>query len=96
MELTTYQEYINLLEKNTLCIIELYTPWCSKCKIWKKKLESYNIYTLNIDDDEFIDYSEFNSILNVPQIWIINNKQIIKLTNNDIDNVINFINKLTK
>jgi hypothetical protein len=94
MELRTYQEYINLLEKDTISIIELYTPWCSKCKIWKKKLESFNIYNINIDDDEFIDHLEFNSISNVPQVWIIKNKKIIKLVNNNIDEVINYINNL--
>jgi thioredoxin-like negative regulator of GroEL len=76
MELITslkkYNDVIN--NKNTPVLIELYTPWCTKCKKIEQNLleKSLNckMYKLNIDDEPFIDEEDFHSITSLPSIWV--------------------------
>lgn len=98
-ELVSYQEYKKLYYSDKVSIVELYTPWCSKCKILKSQLKAQlksqlkdnDVYYLNIDSDEFIDQCEFTSISGVPQVWIISKEKINMICNPTIENILSSI-----
>ena len=95
--INTLKEYKTLAENNnSLFIIELYAPWCTRCKILEKIIMEQqlgcDIYKLDIDSDPFIDEEEFGTITALPSIWIYKKGKKQQLNNPNIDLIKNTIN----
>ena len=84
-----------ITNKSNIVIVELYTPWCSKCKKLEANIQSakldHIIYKINIDADPFIDDTRFEEIKSLPCIWIYkNNKRIDVLYDDHIAQIKKF------
>jgi thioredoxin-like negative regulator of GroEL len=89
-QITSLKKYSEVIKnKKNPILIELYTPWCSKCKKMEytilESMPKCEMYKLNIDEEPFIDEKEFESISLLPCIWIYKEGKKIELENPTLD-----------
>lgn len=83
----------NIVSKNksTAFIVELYTPWCSKCKRLEENIKTaklnYKVYKINIDAGPFIDDAQFEKIKSLPCIWIYKNGNRTEINTDNISKI---------
>ena len=95
--INTLKEYQELSQsKNSIFIIELYAPWCTRCKnlenVLMKQQLGCDIYKLDIDAEPFIDEEEFGSITALPSLWVYKKGKKHQLNNPNLDLIKNTLN----
>jgi thioredoxin-like negative regulator of GroEL len=88
--ITSIEKYRELVEQNDATfLIELYAPWCTKCKKLESALREAgpkcDMYKLNIDADPFIDDPAFESVSSLPCIWLYKSGKKHDIPNANVD-----------
>lgn len=85
-------KYKELINSNSTFMITTYAEWSNKCRRLsrniKRYLYNYDIYRIDVDDDNFTDTIELTTL---PCVWIYKKGEKIELANPSIDDIYNAI-----
>lgn len=90
--ITTLEKFKELTTQNDApFLIELYAPWCTRCKKLEAALQSAapkcDMYKINIDAEPFIDDAAFEAITSLPCVWLYKNGKKTELKNPSVDTI---------
>ena len=105
IEINNKHDFIEIIKKNKIILIDFYADWCGPCKRILPKIEKLasnlkdiDFYKMNIENDEFNDI--VNKVLQIkclPTFCIFKKHKCLgKLESSDEKELINFINNVYK
>lgn len=73
------------IAKNTLTIVDFYADWCGPCRQLSPVLDeveseakgAYEIYKVNVDSDEFRDFTAQNMVMSIPTVSFFKSGKVV-------------------